>query len=74
VSVLEFDGDQIARFRAYFDPAELGRQIEQPRNVQRTSATAARPEDLVNAGGPFPAGEGAVGYGGAIGSASPPAS
>ncbi len=27
VSVLEFEGDRITRFRAYFDPNKLGRQI-----------------------------------------------
>ena len=27
VSVLEFDGDVISRFHAYFNPAELGKQI-----------------------------------------------
>ena len=29
VSILEFDGDQISRFWAYFDPGDLGRQMEQ---------------------------------------------
>jgi ketosteroid isomerase-like protein len=28
VSVLEFEGGRIKRFRAYFDPTELGHQIE----------------------------------------------
>ena len=28
VSILEVEGDKINRFRAYFDPAALGRQIE----------------------------------------------
>ncbi|MDP9374701.1 MAG: nuclear transport factor 2 family protein [Chloroflexota bacterium] len=28
VSILEIDGDKIARFRAYFDPSGLGRQIK----------------------------------------------
>jgi limonene-1,2-epoxide hydrolase len=28
VSVLEYSGDRIAHFRAYFDPAELGDQLE----------------------------------------------
>ena len=28
VSVLELSGNQISRFRAYFDPAALGRQME----------------------------------------------
>lgn len=27
VSILEIDGDKITRFRAYFDPNKLGRQI-----------------------------------------------
>ncbi len=27
VSILEFDGDNVARFRAYFDPGKLGRQM-----------------------------------------------
>jgi ketosteroid isomerase-like protein len=27
VSILEFDGDKISRFHAYFDPNKLGRQI-----------------------------------------------
>ena len=27
VSILEFSGDQIRRFNAYFDPARLGRQV-----------------------------------------------
>lgn len=27
VSVLEFDGDKISRFHAYFDPNKLGRQM-----------------------------------------------
>lgn len=27
VSILEFDGDRIARFFAYFNPAKLGRQM-----------------------------------------------
>ena len=27
VSVVEYDGDVIRRFRAYFDPAELGAQV-----------------------------------------------
>jgi hypothetical protein len=27
VSILEFDGDRITRFFAYFDPARLGRQM-----------------------------------------------
>jgi len=27
VSVLEFEGDRIRRFRAYFDPADLGAQV-----------------------------------------------
>jgi ketosteroid isomerase-like protein len=30
VSILEIEGDRIARFRAYFDPASLGRQLQQP--------------------------------------------
>lgn len=29
VSILEFDGGQISRFWAYFDPGDLGRQMEQ---------------------------------------------
>ena len=29
VSILEFDGDKITRFFAYFNPAKLGRQITQ---------------------------------------------
>ena len=29
VSILEFGGDKIIRFRAYFDPAALGRQIKE---------------------------------------------
>ena len=29
VSILEFDDGQISRFWAYFDPGELGRQMEQ---------------------------------------------
>jgi limonene-1,2-epoxide hydrolase len=28
VSILEIEGDRITRFRAYFDPEALGRQIE----------------------------------------------
>lgn len=28
VSILEVDGDKISRFRAYFNPRQLGRQIE----------------------------------------------
>ena len=28
VSILEVEGDRIARFRAYFDPASLGRQLQ----------------------------------------------
>ncbi len=28
VSILELDGSRIARFRAYFDPAALGRQLQ----------------------------------------------
>lgn len=28
VSVVEFDGDRIRRFRAYFDPLALGEQVE----------------------------------------------
>ncbi len=28
VSILEIEGDKITRFRAYFDPAALGRQME----------------------------------------------
>ena len=27
VSIFEFKGDKITRFRAYFDPSALGRQI-----------------------------------------------
>jgi hypothetical protein len=27
VSVLEFRGDRIARFRAFYDPREVGRQV-----------------------------------------------
>ena len=27
VSVVEYDGDRIRRFRAYFDPADLGAQV-----------------------------------------------
>jgi ketosteroid isomerase-like protein len=27
VSILEFGGDRISRFKAYFDPARLGRQV-----------------------------------------------
>jgi ketosteroid isomerase-like protein len=30
VSVIEYDGDQIRRFCAYFDPATLGAQVGQP--------------------------------------------
>ena len=30
VSILEVEGDRIARFRAYFDPASLGRQLQHP--------------------------------------------
>ena len=29
VSILEIEGERITRFRAYFDPEALGRQIEQ---------------------------------------------
>ncbi len=29
VSILEIDGDAITRFRAYFNPAELGHQIQE---------------------------------------------
>jgi hypothetical protein len=29
VSILEFEGDKISRFFAYFDPAKLGRQISE---------------------------------------------
>ena len=35
VSILEIEGDHITRFRAYFDPEALGRQIE------RAAATTA---------------------------------
>ena len=28
VSILEFDGDRIGRFRAYFDPSKLGHQVQ----------------------------------------------
>jgi limonene-1,2-epoxide hydrolase len=35
VSILEIEGDRITRFRAYFDPEALGRQIER-------AATAAQ--------------------------------
>lgn len=30
VSILEVEGDRVTRFRAYFDPASLGRQLQQP--------------------------------------------
>jgi hypothetical protein len=29
VSILEFDGDKISRFFAYFDPVNLGRQMDE---------------------------------------------
>lgn len=32
VSILEFDGDKISRFHAYFDPNKLGRQIVDERS------------------------------------------
>ena len=32
VSVLEFDGDKIKRFFAYFNPAKLGHQIEEAKS------------------------------------------
>ena len=35
VSILEVEGDKIVRFRAYFDPSALAKQIETP---QATSA------------------------------------
>ena len=36
VSVLEFEGEKIKRFFAYFNPAKLGHQIEEAKaNVQR---------------------------------------
>jgi ketosteroid isomerase-like protein len=38
VSILEIEGDTITRFRAYFDPEALGRQIERAAN----SAAAAQ--------------------------------
>ena len=30
VSILEVEGDRVTRFRAYFDPASLGRQLQKP--------------------------------------------
>ena len=32
VSILEFDGDRITRFFAYFNPAKLGQQIEEAKS------------------------------------------
>jgi ketosteroid isomerase-like protein len=33
VSILEFDGDQVTRFRAFFNPSALGSQIEGQRQA-----------------------------------------
>jgi ketosteroid isomerase-like protein len=33
VTVLEFDGDQVVRFRAFFNPSALGSQMEGQREV-----------------------------------------
>ena len=30
VSILEIEDDRVTRFRAYFDPASLGRQLQKP--------------------------------------------
>jgi limonene-1,2-epoxide hydrolase len=34
VSILEFEGDKIKRFRAYFDPAALARQVKSERKAR----------------------------------------
>ena len=41
VSILDFAGDKLCRFQAYFDPRALGRELEQPAEVQAAGSQAA---------------------------------
>ena len=44
VSILEFAGDKIRRFQAYFDPRALGRELEQPAEAQKIEQKSGKSE------------------------------